>query len=55
MHARVSVVEADPDKIDHELRYFREEVQPDLEARPDFKGPSPSTTCRTATMEGRSR
>jgi heme-degrading monooxygenase HmoA len=38
MHARVSILEGDPDKIDHGLRYFREEVQPDLEARPGFKG-----------------
>ena len=38
MHARVSILEGDPDKIDHGLRYFREEVQPGLEARPGFKG-----------------
>ena len=27
MHARVSIMEGDPDKIEHGLRYFREEVQ----------------------------
>jgi heme-degrading monooxygenase HmoA len=38
MHARVSILEGDPDKIDHGLRYFREEVQPAWEAQPGFKG-----------------
>ena len=38
MHARVSILEGDPDQIDHGLRYFREEVQPTLETRPGFKG-----------------
>jgi hypothetical protein len=55
MHARVSILEGDPDKIDHGLRYWREEVQPAWEAHPGFKGLSPSMTARTATMEGRSR
>jgi heme-degrading monooxygenase HmoA len=38
MHARVSILEGDPDKIEHGLRYFREEVQPALEAEPGCKG-----------------
>ena len=38
MHARVSILEGDPDKIDHGLRYFREEVQPAWEAHPGYKG-----------------
>ena len=38
MHARVSILEGDPDKIDHGLRYWREEVQPAWETHPGFKG-----------------
>jgi heme-degrading monooxygenase HmoA len=38
MHARVSIFEGDPDKIDHGLRYWREEVQPAQETLPGFKG-----------------
>ena len=38
MHARVSILEGDPDKIEHGLRYFREEVQPALETEPGYKG-----------------
>ena len=38
MHARVSILEGDPDKIDHGLRYWREEVQPAMETQPGFKG-----------------
>ena len=38
MHARVRILEGDPNKIDHGLRYYREEVQPTLESEPGFKG-----------------
>jgi heme-degrading monooxygenase HmoA len=38
MHARVSILEGDPDKIDQGLRYWREETQPAWEAHPGFKG-----------------
>lgn len=38
MHEMVSILEGDPDKIDEGLRYFREEIQSALEARPGYKG-----------------
>jgi heme-degrading monooxygenase HmoA len=38
MHARVSILEGPPDKIDEGLNYFREEVQPAWETDPGFKG-----------------
>jgi heme-degrading monooxygenase HmoA len=38
MHARVSILEGSPDKIDEGLSYFREEVQPAWETDPGFKG-----------------
>jgi heme-degrading monooxygenase HmoA len=38
MHARVSILEGDPDKIDQGLRYWREEAQPAWETDPGFKG-----------------
>jgi heme-degrading monooxygenase HmoA len=38
MHARVSILEGDPDKIHHGLRHWREEVQADQETHPGYKG-----------------
>jgi heme-degrading monooxygenase HmoA len=38
VHARVSILEGDPDKIDQGLKYWREEVQPAWESHPGFKG-----------------
>jgi heme-degrading monooxygenase HmoA len=38
MHARVSILEGPPDKIDEGVRYLREEVQPAWETDPGFKG-----------------
>jgi heme-degrading monooxygenase HmoA len=38
MHARVTILEGDPDQIEHGLRYFREEVQQEWETHPGFKG-----------------
>jgi hypothetical protein len=38
MHARVTILDGDPDQIEYELRYFREEVQQEWETRPGFKG-----------------
>jgi heme-degrading monooxygenase HmoA len=38
MHARVSIWEGPPDKIDEGLRYLQEEVQPAWETDPGFKG-----------------
>ena len=38
MHARVSILEGPPDKIDEGVRYVREEVQPAWETDPGFKG-----------------
>ena len=57
MHARVSRLERDPDQIDHGLRYFQEEIQPDLEARPGLKGAVSlhDRQNRHNIMEGRSR
>jgi heme-degrading monooxygenase HmoA len=38
VHARVSILEGPPDKIDEGLRYLREEVQPAWETDPGFRG-----------------
>jgi heme-degrading monooxygenase HmoA len=38
VHARVSILEGPPDKIDEGLLYFREEVEPAWETDPGFKG-----------------
>jgi hypothetical protein len=38
MHARVSILEGPPDKLDEGVRYLREEVQAGWETDPGFKG-----------------
>jgi hypothetical protein len=38
MHARVSVLEGPPDKLDEGVRYLREETQAGWETDPGFKG-----------------
>jgi hypothetical protein len=38
VHARVSILEGPPEKIDEGLRYLRGEVQPAWQTDPGFKG-----------------
>jgi heme-degrading monooxygenase HmoA len=38
MHARVNILEGSPDKIDEGMRYFREQILPELKQTDGFKG-----------------
>lgn len=38
MYARVNILEGPPDKMDEGMRYFREQILPDLKQTDGFKG-----------------